>query len=277
MNGVGHRIVVGLLSLYTLLLGYALVRPLLGWPLFPLLLFLSTLSFFAFAVGHAWYALGYRDTLLFLVLTFVVSLAFESVGVLTGWVYGPYHYSNTLGLKIFGLVPVLIPLAWFMMVYTAYALAELLGHRLLRRRDARWHLGVTLLAALAMTAWDVVMDPMMVHNGHWIWEVKGAYFGIPAHNYAGWMATTLTTYGLFRLLRTERSARAFAAFRPFWRWPVWAYVVTWLANVLAAWEMGLHGPAVAGFFAMAPFALLGVGLILDTPAPIQEEEVPPSQ
>ena len=265
MKARGEPIVIALLATYTLLLAYALVRPLLGWPFFPLLLSLSTVSFFAFAVTHALSLLGGRDTLLFLGLTFVVSLTFESVGVLTGWVYGPYHYGDTLGVKVFGLVPVLIPIAWFMMVYTAYAVVELVGRRLTRRRDMLWHVWMLLLAAMAMTAWDVVMDPIMVRNKHWIWEVNGAYFGIPAHNYVGWMATTFTTYLLFRLLQSSRSRTAFSTVQRFHLWPVWAYVITWLANVLVAWEMNLLGPAVAGFFAMGPFALLGLGVALDRP------------
>lgn len=263
MNRWGRRGVIFSLVVYALLLAYALIRPLVGLPFFPLFLSLSTVAFFLFAVGHALYVLGGRDTLLFLGLTFVVSLAFESVGVLTGWVYGPYHYGNTLGVKVFGLVPVLIPIAWFMMVYTAYVVVELLGRRLVRRRGGLWDLWMAVLAAMAMTAWDVVMDPIMVQHGHWIWEVQGAYFGIPAHNYVGWMLTTFTIYILFRLLQSSRSKDALSSPSPFALWPVWGYVITWVANVLAAWEMGLIGPAVAGFFAMGPFALLGLGVWMD--------------
>jgi uncharacterized membrane protein len=39
------------------------------------------------------------------------------------------------------------------------------------------------IAAMAMTAWDVVMDPGMAAAGNWIWENGGGYFGVPLHNY----------------------------------------------------------------------------------------------
>jgi Carotenoid biosynthesis protein len=47
-------------------------------------------------------------------LAVVVSWAFEKVGIATGLIYSPYHYSARLGVKL-GAVPVIIPLAWFMM------------------------------------------------------------------------------------------------------------------------------------------------------------------
>ena len=59
-----------------------------------------------------------------LALVFVVSLLFESVGVATGWVYGPYHYTDKLGPKFLGLVPYLIPVAWFMMSYPSFVIAD---------------------------------------------------------------------------------------------------------------------------------------------------------
>ncbi|NTW35817.1 MAG: carotenoid biosynthesis protein, partial [Syntrophobacteraceae bacterium] len=41
-----------------------------------------------------------------------------------------------------------------------------------------------------MTAWDVMMDPMMVRGQHRVWEADSAYFGIPLQNFWGWWLTT---------------------------------------------------------------------------------------
>ena len=71
-----------------------------------------------------------------------------------------------------------------------------------------------------MTAWDLVMDPMMVAGGHWVWEVEGAYFGVPLQNFWGWWLTTFVTFILFLALarvspgegqRTERRFDRLAA------------------------------------------------------------------
>ena len=46
----------------------------------------------------------------------VLAEAKESIGVATGYPFGQYHYTGTLGPAVLG-VPVLVPLAWVMMAY----------------------------------------------------------------------------------------------------------------------------------------------------------------
>jgi putative membrane protein len=52
---------------------------------------------FAFALLHAGHREGWSRAIWLLALVFIVSLLFESVGVATGWIYGPYHYTDQLG------------------------------------------------------------------------------------------------------------------------------------------------------------------------------------
>ncbi|NPA91480.1 MAG: carotenoid biosynthesis protein [Chloroflexi bacterium] len=240
---------------------YMIVRPFVGLPFVLAILIFSTLSFFLFALGHAYITWGARSTLRFLVISVVVSLVFEGVGVMTGWVYGPYHYGNTLGPKVFGLVPVLIPIAWFMMLYTAHTVVEWLGRGLSMPQTRSVQVWLSLLAAFATTAWDLVMDPMMVQHSHWVWEKRGAYFGIPVHNFFGWLLTTFTIYLLFRWAEGWRSPPHRDRPTRFDAWPAVAYAATWLGDSILAWEVGLTGPAVVGFLAMGGFALLGVGYL----------------
>jgi len=40
-------------------------------------------------------------------------------------------------------------------------------------------LAIATVGGLAMTAWDLIMDPIMVAGGNWVWHTKGAYFGMP--------------------------------------------------------------------------------------------------
>ena len=89
-----------------------------------------------------------------------------------------------------GLVPYLIPIAWFMMVYPSYVIAD----RLVPMRKSTFVriLHVSLVGGIIMTAWDLGMDPLMVKAGHWVWEVQGAYFGVPLQNFWGWWLITFT-------------------------------------------------------------------------------------
>jgi putative membrane protein len=174
-----------------------------------------TLVLTLFALTHCMATQGSRRTLLFFALTAVVSYLLEEIGVRTGLVYGRYHYSDMLGVKL-GSVPMLIPLAWFMMIYPSWIVAR----AILRGIDTTTWTGIValaLVAAITMTAWDTVMDPGMSASGNWVWEQGGAYFGVPLLNYAGWLLTTFIVYcGAGLLWRTRRpdvsaAANGFAA------------------------------------------------------------------
>ena len=70
----------------------------------------------------------------------------------------------------------------------------------MREKHLAWRLSVAAVGAVIMTAWDLAMDPMMVAGEHWVWDVPGAYFGIPLQNYWGWWLTIFVTFILFRIL-----------------------------------------------------------------------------
>lgn len=199
LNGLSLVTVTFLLVAYVNLA--SLVEP---WVALPTLLDLTialTLTTMLFSLLHAAALFGWRSALLFFGLSAVVSWLFEEIGVRTGLVYGAYHYTDLLGPKL-GHVPLLIPLAWFMMIYPSYLIANLLVDGDIRPRHATiLHiLGRALVAGLVMTAWDLVIDPgMSAPGGAWVWEQGGAYFGVPIQNFFGWLLTTVTVYACYGL------------------------------------------------------------------------------
>jgi putative membrane protein len=58
-------------------------------------------------------------------------------------------------------------------------------------RRLRPVLGRWLVAAVALTAWDLFLDPQMVGEGYWVWMADGIYQGIPWTNYLGWFVSAL--------------------------------------------------------------------------------------
>ncbi len=154
---------------------------------------LFTLVFVLFSVAHCVALEGGKRTAIFFFASAIVTYVMEEAGIRTGWVFGAYHYSDLLGPKL-GHVPVLIPLGWFMMIYPSWIVAR----AILQRLNTRSALGIVLQAAVAattMTGWDVVMDPAMSTLGrNWIWESGGAFYGVPRHNYLGWLLTTFLVY-----------------------------------------------------------------------------------
>lgn len=213
----------------------------------------NTILAFLFGILHASQRLGWRSTILLAILVFLTGLAFESVGVATGLIYGPYHYSDQLGPKFLGLVPYIIPVAWFMMIYPSFVIAE----RFIHRGENGWvnAIWVALTGGVIMTAWDLGMDPLMVKAGHWVWDVQGAYFGVPVQNFWGWWLTTFIALLLFQFFIRRPAGKKVEDIPD--QWVVILYAITGLSTVIVDFIIGLPGPALVGLFAMTPWALVG--------------------
>jgi putative membrane protein len=215
-----------------------------------------TLTFVGFSLAHCWALEGAGRTGMFFAVSAVVSYAMEEVGVRTGLIYGPYHYSDMLGVKL-GHVPVLIPLAWFMMIYPSWMVARALLHGVEHGSLLGSVLDNTARAAVAacvMTAWDTVMDPGMAAAGNWVWEKGGAYFGVPVQNYFGWLLTTFLVYWIEGFLwrrpnRTSGVTRIFAAL------PVIVYAFFAVRYVASS---RIHALQVVAVFSMGLPALLAL-------------------
>jgi putative membrane protein len=166
-----------------------------------------------------------------LVFAIVAGLAYlvELLGSTTGLLFGKYHYTGFLQPQVAG-VPLLIPLAWMMMLPPAWAVAALITRR--SGRDIRF----IIVSALAFTAWDLFLDPQMVSWGFWVWEVPTQYYGIPLSNYAGWLVVS----ALLGLIVNPRNL------------PVGplalVYTLTWILQTIGQgifWQQ--PGPALVGF------------------------------
>lgn len=167
-----------------------------------------------FCLWHAAVALGPRLALAFFAITAVTSFLFEEAGVVTGLVFGPYHYTQALGPWL-GSVPIVIPLAWFVLVYPGYILANLIvGGWPVGTPGGRGRLvGMALLGALVMAAGDLLVDPLLSGPavGAWVWERGGPWYGVPLQNSLGWIVTAFTVYVLYRWLERSQSAAGGAA------------------------------------------------------------------
>jgi putative membrane protein len=157
----------------------------------------------ALSVAHATASRGLRTGLGLLVLVPVVAVAFESVGLATGFPYGTYEYSDVLGPGLLG-VPLLVPLAWLMMAWPSWIVARRLAGGSSGRRAVR-----VAAAAGTFAAWDVVLDPQLVQAGYWTWAHPSPGLPgidtVPLTNLAGWLVAGLVLMTALDLL-VERGA-----------------------------------------------------------------------
>ncbi|MDP2875272.1 MAG: carotenoid biosynthesis protein, partial [Holophaga sp.] len=137
-----------------------------------------TYTFSSLVAVHAVYMLGWKRALSFFCLTLVISFVMEYLGAKTGRIFGAYYYTEALNPKILGTVPVVIPFAYFMVLYPSRMIADLMvwGKAVGVTKGMGWSLLTATLAGLVMTAWDLTMDPVMVRQVEaWVWTEPGPW------------------------------------------------------------------------------------------------------
>ena len=169
---------------------------------------------------------------------YVVSLASELAGTTVGLPFGPYQYSDGLGLKLFGHVPALIPVSWFFMALPSYAIAAYrFPHRPLSR---------VLFASLILLSWDLSLDPAMsLATRYWIWGTEGPYYGMPLLNLFGWYVTGLALMETLRRLRADLWVRDLPL-----GWLIAFYAANLILPVGMSMAAGLWGAVAATVAAM---------------------------
>jgi uncharacterized membrane protein len=223
-----------------------IVYPLIGEDLRTPVTVTSVLVFAAASVADVTRRHGARGALVLLVVGGGGGLAAEAVGVATGLPFGVYAYTGTLGPEVLG-VPLVVPLAWVMMAWPALVVGRTLG---------RGPVGTVAVGAVALTAWDVFLDPQMVDAGHWVWADPVPALplvpGIPLTNYAGWLlVSAVLVAALHGLLGADSgpSGPASALY-------LWTYGSSVFAHLAF---FGLPGSAVMGGLVMGlvavPFAV----------------------
>lgn len=175
-----------------------------------------------FTVLHGTARYGWRNLAIFFAIAAVISWAYETCSILTGFPFGHYHYTEKLGPKLW-LVPLAIMPAYIGTAYLAWTMSQVLLDIYGRALTVRTSLFLPIIAAFIMVMWDVSMDPYMATiMGYWVWHRGGAFYGVPLVNFFGWYLCVYTFYQLFafyllkgQALRPPREIRG----EPYWLMP----------------------------------------------------------
>ena len=165
---------------------------------------------FAFLAAYLFIAsahLGWRKTIIFTVVGYLIAFVSEVCSINTGFPYGWYYYLDATKdreLWIAG-VPFFDSLSYVFLAYCSYTAAliavapvKITGGRmtLLETRAIRKSLTVLILAALFQVFLDIIIDPVALQGNRWFlgqiygYREAGAHFGVPISNYAGWLLTS---------------------------------------------------------------------------------------
>jgi len=166
-------------------------------------------------VVHGYMAYGWRYSATYLAVTALFGYFIELIGTTTGWPFGTYTYSETLGYSIAG-VPLIVPFAWVMMAHPMLIVA--------RRLSRNW---VFLLGGYGLMAWDFFLDPQMVSAGRWSWEITGRTVPfqpmIPLSNAFGWLLSGMALIALLHQLLPRDRRKEPASFGAVDAYLAWTY------------------------------------------------------
>ena len=185
---------------------------------------LSVLALFAAALLHSLSESG-QATLMALLVLVGGGLLVEAVGAATGFPFGSYNYTRSLGVHVLG-VPVVVPLAWMMMGWPAFVVGRKIGNTVFT--------GTTILVA-----WDLFLDPQMVKAGYWVWKpTKWPKLNdIPISNTIGWaVVAAAMMYLLDRFVEVEVGSEGV---------PLLILAWIWFSSIMGALVFGLSRPRVA--------------------------------
>ena len=216
----------------------------LGEQVFPLMASLGVLVQLAAVLICLRLGWSWRHILTCLGVIAVYAWAIELLGSRSGTPFGEYSYTQAMQPQLGG-VPVIIPLAWAMMLFPAWAVSQAILQPVQNRLGRAYPLFFAVLSGLAFTAWDLYLDPQMVSRSLWLWEPGGDYYGIPWSNFLGWwLVSSLLTL----ILRPKNLPVA-----PL----LMIYTLTWLFQAIGLGVFwGQAGAALTGFTGMGLFTLL---------------------
>jgi putative membrane protein len=135
---------------------------------------LAALNVYLMMIRHWGLSLARRWSLMVMVIAGVV----EVMGTRTGYPFGVYHYTEEMGPRIAGVLPISIPLAWLVVVSCALIGVKCIYPEWNQIRSA-------IAVGIVATVFDYVMEPFAARAmSYWIWATPT---GLPPwQNYLAW-------------------------------------------------------------------------------------------
>ena len=202
---------------------------------------ITVLLYFAFSLYNAEAVMGMRNAIALKIITLLITFSGEAIGVNFGWIFGSYHYTGMLGPQVLG-VPLIVILVWDIYVYSAYMIvSHIVNIRLTKKTSLLRKLWVSAIVAvltgLATTAHDLIIDPIAVTKGWWVWHTPGLYFpefmgGVPLSNFFGWIFLSALAVFVFKVLFEKPFIEKETVYE-------WASMIPYFATFFAMMYIGI--------------------------------------
>ena len=118
-----------------------------------------------------------RNALIVAIMIFILGFGVEVMGVVTGKIFGTYHYGSSLGIKILG-VPLVMGINWVVLTYIFGAFASFCFNNYVFK---------ILTASIGLVLLDLIIEPLSGRLDFWYWNNNQ----IPFQNFVAWFLISL--------------------------------------------------------------------------------------
>ncbi len=252
--------------LFVLLCGTACVTAVLfvveesvRWEEMTLFLFIGTTALVMAVCIYAYYTKSLRNTIFFFVLSCLIALIAEYAGTHSDFPFGHrYVYHPSLQPMLFAHIPMVIPLAWFLVGFTPLVF---LNRYRVCKADPYYMYKIIFKAALCalyIVGLDLIIDPLAVSVKTWTWETNGVYFGVPAMNFVGWFFVGFIIHVVYILFEKDnRNAPEKASFVFDGSFVLISMTMTGIALVTFVFRSGLYPVMLLSPMILVPFWVYG--------------------
>lgn len=222
-----------------------------------------------FFVSHATYIFSFRRGIALMSFFCMSGLLAEVLAGRYHFIFGgAYRYISDSplvfsrislfdsGFWIWG-VPIIIPLYWGCFLYVALSVTNSFFFFRKIQKPSRLLPGARRLAmftffdASIVVGIDLILDPIFVHQGNWVWQAPGQYHGIPLGNFLGWFFIAVCVAGIFRLYEYFFPQKTASAGPFFYVLAPLSVATGLIAALCIAFKKGLYPLAVLALVAFA--------------------------
>jgi uncharacterized membrane protein len=161
--------------------------------------------------------LGWRKTVCFSIIGYLIAFVSEYSSIHTGFPYGWYYYIETTKDKELWVagVPFFDSLSYVFLTYCSYATALMIVSPIkvwrwnlvtLETSRIRKSLSVLFLGSLFQVFLDIIIDPAALQGRRWFlgqiygYKEPGVHFGVPLSNYIGWWLVSLLMVSALQII-----------------------------------------------------------------------------
>ncbi|MCE5213504.1 MAG: carotenoid biosynthesis protein [Methanobacterium sp.] len=141
-------------------------------------LFIILLALPSYYAVYRW--LGLKKSILVLFILSIYAILIETLALITGFPYSPFHYNHLIGYQIGDYTPYTVPFAYVPIFLGCLYLASIkTSNKII----------FILYSGFFVLITDLMLDPAAVALNFWTYQTSGMFYGVPLMNFLGWIIT----------------------------------------------------------------------------------------